>query len=367
MLRLHPTVVMLTGDDISLAMDHLNTSKAITAETSLSSLTSTHPEQHRTPEGNPSRIHKELRSVLAHEDDYDRIQKLSGFNIRNDGMDGAFEHSLSYSHDTGGHRGEELETLSNSRSHIEYPMAIYPLSGGSEWRSQTSEGRDLSRVPNLDGIPLLFSEDQYGSPGTEAEYQFEEDTTNSTPMLSVSGSIVSGPSSPRQGMHSPERPIGIILRGGASTDDMSSEYYVTSTCPEFVGPAEAFSLRPMYDPHNTTTANGETDTISSIGVTDSRRSSPIPSPEASSNFCRRGLGTYDNSSNLEHARSVFSPFTYSPEEPELGIGVIAATARDIIPSPQSSGWELDNTCEERMSYGTCVDRGCDRVCGLSAH
>lgn len=349
MLRLHPTTVMLTGDDISLAMDHLTTSKAITAETSLSSSTSTHPEQHRITQGNPSRIHKELRSVLAHEEDYDQIQKHSGFNIRNDGMDGAFEHSLSYSHDTGGHQDEDLETLSNSRSHTEYSMAIiYPHPGGVEERGQTREGRAFSGVPDLDGIPLSFSEDDWYAYASdiEEEYQFEEDTAYSTALLSASGSTVSGPSSPHQGTHSPERPIGIILRGGgAPTEDMPSEYYVTSTCPEFVGPEEPFSLRSMCDsPYNTAMASGATDTIEII---DSPSSTQIPSPEVNSNFHLRSLGTYDNSSNLEHARSVFSPFTYSPEEPELDIGVIAATASEIIPSPQSGGWELDNKCEER--------------------
>ena len=332
---------MLTRDDISLAVDHLTTSKATTAETSLSSLTSTHPEQHRTM-GNPSRIHQELRSVLAYEEDYDQIQKHSGSNTRNDGMDGATEDSFSYSHDTDGHQGEESETLSNSRSHTGCPIAIiYSRLGEGEERGQTSEGRALLGIPNLDGIPLSFSDDDwYGSSDTEAEYQFEEDTAYSTALHLASGSIISRPSGPRQGAYSPERPIGIILRGGPSTEDMSSEYYVTPTCPEFVGPAEPFPLRSMYNlSHNTTMDNSyistarETDTITPIEVTGSDSSSPVLLPETNSNSRLHGLGSHDDSSNLEHGRSVFSLFTYSPEESELDIDVIPTTVKGIIPSP----------------------------------
>ncbi|RPB20621.1 hypothetical protein L211DRAFT_841551 [Terfezia boudieri ATCC MYA-4762] len=224
----------------------------------------------------------------------------------------------------------------------------------------------LSGIEHLDGIPVSLPEvDWYGSMSesfsmTDASgYQSDGGTDSSIPLLSSGGSIVSGPSSTGPQVPSPRVPAtGISLRGGAAPGGMSSEYYVTSTCPEFVGPSEPFSLKSIHsDPsqsstmvHPPTPVPIATDIMSTEYNQGSERSTLLTPPESRPNIRRRGLGMYENDSNLDHSGSVFSPFTYSPEEPELDTAVNAAAARNIVPSPPPSEWD-DNNRDQEGGHG----------------
>jgi len=365
MLRLHPTTISLTGDDISLAMDHLGSSKANTTETSLSSLTLLKTEQRKVPE-KPSRIHKELQNLLANEEDCDRIQKHPASDIHNNELDGAFECLSIDSRHVNESLSEESESPDAiSPIHLETSMgwpkerAVCDLSSGAMVQ--------LSSIQHLDGIPVSLSEDVwYGSMSESfsmtdgSGYQSDGGTDSSIPLLSSGGSIVSGPGSTGSQTPSPRAPAtGISLRGGAAPGEMPSEYYVTSTCPEFVGPSEPFSLKSIYsDPsrlstmvHPPTPAPIATDIMSMEDNRGSEHSTLLTPPESRPNIRRRGQGMYEDDSNLEHTGSVFSPFTYSPEEPELDTVVIAAAARNIIPSPPSS--ECGGNSRDQEGGTTC--------------
>lgn len=356
---------MLTGDDISLAMDHLQSSKAETTETSLSSLNLPHPEELKESQGRSSRIHKELRILLADEEDCDRIQKHSGFNTQNDELDGAFE-GLNL------HPSENDPTPLTEPSSLDSSLFVLPaLSMALESSTNTSTATDAwvreravwgrsgtmmqaSSIQHLDGIAVSLPEDDwYGSRSDfsgltdDIENQSEGITEASTPLLSPSGSIVSGLSGPSSnGPETPSpRPLvtGISLRGGAAPGELAPEYYVTSTCPEFVGPSEPFSLISEYrdqsrlstmvrPPTPLPLSEDSSSLGSSTGVEHGTLLTP---PESRPTFRRRGLGTYDNASNLEHTGSVFSPFSYSPEEPDLEH---ASAVTTMTPSPPSSEW-----------------------------
>ncbi|KAF8456678.1 hypothetical protein BGX38DRAFT_1257526 [Terfezia claveryi] len=361
MLRLHPTTISLTGDDISLAMDHLESSKANTTETSLSPLNLPKPEQQKVPDKS-SRIHKELQNLLANEEDCDRIQKHETSYIHNDELDGAFEClniDSRYVNESSSEESESPNVISpiHLESSMGWPrekmerVVCYPSSGAIV---------QLSGIQHLDGIPVSLPEDDwYGSMSesysmTDASgYQSDGGTDSSIPLLSSGGSIVSGPSSAGPQAPSPRGPAtGISLRGGAAPDGMSSEYYVTSTCPEFVGPSEPFSLKSIYsDPSRSSTmVHPPTPVPIATDIISIEHSTLLTPPESQPNIRRRGLGVYDNDSNLEHIGSVFSPFTYSPEEPEFDTVVNAAAASNIVPSLPPSEWD-DNNRDQEGGHG----------------
>lgn len=344
MLRLHPTTINLTGDDISLAMGHLESSKANTVQTSLSSLTLPKPEQQKVREKS-SRIHKELQNLLANEEDCDRIQKHSASNIHNDELDGAFECLSIESHYVNEAFSEESESPDAA-------SPIHPETSMGWPRGRAVWGPSSGAIVQLSTIQISLPEDDWYDPMSKSlgmangsGYQSDEGTDSSIPLLSSSGSIVSGPGSTGPQTPSPRVPAtGISLRGGATLGEISSEYYITSTCPEFVGPSEPCSLMSTYsDPSQLSTmahppipAPIAAGIISTEGNRDSEHNTLLP--ESQPSFRRRGLGIYDNDSNLEHSGSVFSPFTYSPEEPELDMVVNTVTSRSVIPSSPPSEW-----------------------------
>ena len=340
MLRLHPTTIMLTGDDISLAMDHMHSSKANSAETSLSSLASPQTEQPKRPLGIPSRIHKELQTLLADEEDCDRIQKDSGSNIQNDELDGANESSSSHSF-------FPSEMLVDAE---DYPDAqrvlpaipIYQDTEDSSPAASSSHSISSSYLANLHSL-----DGSHISNVGEGE-DLEWDSGSSTPLLGPSEPGVLGPGNTCP-LTPPEAPTltGVQLRGGASSGSMSPEYYITSTCPEFVGPCEPFSLLSLYnDPSRLSTMVHPPTPVPVTSDGSAPRNTTGPEPTMliggaeSRPFHRRGLGMYDDASNLEYSGSVFSPFTYSPEEPaQDDMGLATASTRASVPSPPDQDWE----------------------------
>ncbi|KAF8421438.1 hypothetical protein EV426DRAFT_199780 [Tirmania nivea] len=359
MLRLHPTAISLTGDDIPLAMNHLESSKANTTETSLSSLTLQRPEQRKVPE-KPSRIHKELRNLLSNEEDCDQIQKHPASNTHNDELDGAFECLIidsRYDCEALSEESESPDTV--SPIHLETSMrcprerAVWDPSSGVS-------------IQHLDGIPVSLSEDDWYSSMSESVgmtdssgYQSDGGTYSSIPLLSSSGSVLSGPGSTGPQTPSPRAPATGI--SGAAPGEMSSQYYVTSTCPEFVGPSEPFTLMSIYSDrsrlstvvHPPTPVAIANDIMSMKDNQDSEHSTLLTPPESRPNFRRRSLEIYDNDSKFEHTGNVFSPFTYSPDDPELDTVVNAVAARNIIPSSPPSEWDGNSRAQEG-GHGICM-------------
>jgi len=210
-----------------------------------------------------------------------------------------------------------------------------PWAGERETWAQTSDLRPLSNLQILGGIPVSFADDDFHVSGQDSDNAGYLSETGSSSVLSTSGSIVSGTSSTGEGTPS-GRPLGIILRGGASTHEISSEYHVASTCREFVGPSDPFSLRLIYNnlPHDTFSTHPPS-SVATANTTSMviEESTSLAAPGPTSNF---HLGTYDNPSNLEHARSVFSPLTYTPDAGAVAI------ARSMVSLPQASNWGRRN-------------------------
>ena len=355
MLRLQPTTIMLTGDDIALAMDHMQSLKANAPETT-PSFTSLQRElqQQEKLVVQPSRIHKQLQTLLVNKEDYARIQKHAGSVIYDD-LDGSFEElSIRGRGSSSNHTESHNDSLNVLQA---LPVPVGPSTvrrGESEVRRSTGgEGDQPYNVQHLDGVSMSLSADDWydtrsNSPGVadEIEYQSEGISNASTPVLSPATSILSAPSSRGPRTPSPRLPR-VSLRGGAApTDTSSSEYYITSTCPEFVGPTEAFSLMSLYsDPsslptmaHSSTPLPIANDFVLSNNNYESDHRSPTP-PDPLPNFYRRGLGTYNHTRNFEHNGSVFSPFTYSPEEPVLD----DEDDENLTPSLPSTEWDDDDS------------------------
>ncbi|KAI5797994.1 hypothetical protein DFH27DRAFT_96972 [Peziza echinospora] len=332
MLRLHPTTITLTGEDISLAMDQLHTSKANTGETSLSSLESFSPVVISTARADtkPSKIHKDLQALLAEEEDCDNIElKHSRFNIQSADLDGIYEHLAStgtYASTAGG----------GPTGGVVPPLPTPP----SEQQSTGGEvfPANILDMQHLDGIPLSLTEDSEWNPredesvtSSDTGYYPDDRSNVSTPLMSISG----GSSETSGQPHSSDR-YDSSLRISESPHGMEAEYFITSTFPEFVGPSEPFSLLSIQDRQQVPFQPSPAHLIEIPEAVEIHVESEILS-EGSDDMqhqgvrVRRGLGlVYNDAASSNVGEGIgFSPFTYSPDDPEQDVSVVIPEASGV--------------------------------------